>query len=151
LTAGERTKGSAPNGSMHYQNSVSSWFPPESNFDLLLSFPDSSNVNIYVLASFEVFTVLTIKDAVFWDITPCDSCMNSHFTRMYCHHHQVTTVELGAVLAVTSNWSTLWFLSPSRWRWYVPTKNWFLQELHGVMSQKTAFFIVVTVETSNLV
>jgi hypothetical protein len=39
LTAGERTKGSGPNGSMHYQNSISSWFPPESNFDLLLSFP----------------------------------------------------------------------------------------------------------------
>jgi hypothetical protein len=39
LTADERTKGSAPNGSMHYQNSISSWFPPESNFDLLLSFP----------------------------------------------------------------------------------------------------------------
>jgi hypothetical protein len=35
---------SGPNGSMHYQNSVSSWFPPESNFDLLLSFRNTWTV-----------------------------------------------------------------------------------------------------------
>jgi hypothetical protein len=33
---------------------------------------------------------------------------------------------------------------------YVPPKNRFLQESHGVISQNTAFFIVIAVKTSNL-
>jgi hypothetical protein len=47
--------------------------------------------------------------------------------------------ELGTTLAVTSNRRTL--------RRYT---KWFLQEPHGVTSQKTPFFIVTTVKTSNL-
>jgi hypothetical protein len=35
-----KTKGSGLNGSKDYPNSDSSQFPPESNFDLLLSFPN---------------------------------------------------------------------------------------------------------------
>jgi hypothetical protein len=44
--------------------------------------------------------------------------------------------ELGTTLAVTSN--------------YVPLKRRFLQEPYGVTSQKTPFFIVTAVKTSNL-
>jgi hypothetical protein len=49
--------------------------------------------------------------------------------------------ELGTI-AVTSNRSTL--------RRYSPSKRRFLQEPHGITSQKTAFFIVTTVKNSNL-
>jgi hypothetical protein len=48
--------------------------------------------------------------------------------------------ELGTTLAVTSNRRTLR---------YVPPKRRFLQEPDGVSSQKTAFFIVTAVKTSN--
>jgi hypothetical protein len=41
-------------------------------------------------------------------------------------------------------------LSPWWWRWYFPPKCWFLQEPHGVTSQRTAFFIVTTLNTTNL-
>jgi hypothetical protein len=42
------------------------------------------------------------------------------------------------------------FLSPW-WRWsQVPPKRRFLQEPHGVTTQKTPFFIVTAVKTSNL-
>jgi hypothetical protein len=34
LTADEKTEGSGPNGSKHYQNSISSQFPPESNLNV---------------------------------------------------------------------------------------------------------------------
>jgi hypothetical protein len=44
--------------------------------------------------------------------------------------------ELGTMLAATSNRR-----SP---------KHWFLQEPHGVTSQKTPFFIVTAVKTSTL-
>jgi hypothetical protein len=39
---------------------------------------------------------------------------------------------------------------PWRWRGYVLSKRRFTQDLRGVTSQKTAFFIVTAVKTSNL-
>jgi hypothetical protein len=54
--------------------------------------------------------------------------------------------DLGTTLAVTSNRRRLTlflahrFLSPWRWRRYVPPKRRFLLEPHGVTSQKTQFF-----------
>jgi hypothetical protein len=41
-------------------------------------------------------------------------------------------------------------LSPWWWRSYIPAKHRFLQEPHVVTSQKTAYFIVTAVKTSNL-
>jgi hypothetical protein len=32
---------------------------------------------------FEVFTVVTMKNAVFWDVAPIGSCRNSHFRGTY--------------------------------------------------------------------
>jgi hypothetical protein len=49
--------------------------------------------------------------------------------------------ELGTTLTVTSSRSSLRT---------VPPKRRFLQEPHSVSSQKTAFFIVTAVKTSNL-
>jgi hypothetical protein len=42
------------------------------------------------------------------------------------------------------------FLSLWWWRRYDPTKDQFFQQPHGATSQKTAFFIVTAVITSNL-
>jgi hypothetical protein len=38
-----------------------------------------------------------------------------------------------------------------RWRRYVPPKRRFTHDLHSATSQKTAFFIVTAVKTSNLI
>jgi hypothetical protein len=64
-----------------------------------------------MLCNIEVFTAVTMKNAVFWDVTPCDS--NSFW------------LLLTPFLA-------RWLLSPWRWRRYVPPKRWFSQEPHGV-------------------
>jgi hypothetical protein len=32
-----------------------------------------------VLGGFEVFTAVTMKNGVFWDVTPCGSCKNQCF------------------------------------------------------------------------
>jgi hypothetical protein len=40
-------------------------------------FPKRYKLNYYV--RFEVFTAVTMKNAVFWDVTPCDSCKNRCF------------------------------------------------------------------------
>jgi hypothetical protein len=46
--------------------------------------------------------------AAFWDVAPCGFCENRCFWGPYRLHHQVERIsELGAMLAVTSNWSTL--------------------------------------------
>jgi hypothetical protein len=37
---------------------------------------------------FEVFTAVTMDNAVFWDIKPCDSCQNRRFEGTYRLHHQ---------------------------------------------------------------
>jgi hypothetical protein len=55
--------------------------------------------------------------------------------------------ELGTTQAATSNRRTL---RRNWWRRQVPPKCRFLQEPHGVTTQKTPFFIVTAVKTSNL-
>jgi hypothetical protein len=37
---------------------------------------------------FEVFRALTMKNTIFWDVTPCGSCRNRRFGGMYRHNHQ---------------------------------------------------------------
>jgi hypothetical protein len=34
----------------------------------------------------EVFTAVTMKNAVFWDVAPCRSCVNRRFGGTYCSH-----------------------------------------------------------------
>jgi hypothetical protein len=38
--------------------------------------------------SCEVFTALTVKNAVFWGVTQCGSCKNRRFGGTYRLHHQ---------------------------------------------------------------
>jgi hypothetical protein len=42
----------------------------------------------FYLARFEVFTAVTMKNAVFWDMAPCRSCMNRRFGGIYRLHLQ---------------------------------------------------------------
>jgi hypothetical protein len=67
----------------------------------------------------EVFTAVTVKNSIFWDVTQQMFHRNAAY--------------FGLVL------STQW------WRRYIPQKHQFLQEPHGVTPQKTAFFIVISI------
>jgi hypothetical protein len=71
------------------------------------------------------------KKAVFWDVTPCRYCVNQHFGRTYRLHLQGRRKRKKIRERGTTS---------SRLTYY----------LHGVTSQKTAFFIVTAVKTSNL-
>jgi hypothetical protein len=53
---------------------------------------------------FEVLTVVTMKNAVFWTVMPCGSCENRRFAGMYCLHHQSGMNQR----ARNSNWNMLW-------------------------------------------
>jgi hypothetical protein len=77
-----------------------------------------------------------MKSVVFWDETLCGSCKNRRFGGTYRTIIRVKRIsELGTTLAVTSSpiLFTLMILAT------VPPKRRFLQESHGVTTQKTAF------------
>jgi hypothetical protein len=87
-----------------------------------------------------------IQNAVFWDVAPCRSCVNRRFGGMYRLYLQGKKIrERGTSV---SRW--LQTSLPWRWRRYVPPKCRFTQDIHRATSQKTAFFIVAAVKTSNL-
>jgi hypothetical protein len=55
------------------------------------------------IVKFQVFAAVTMKYAVFWDVTPCGSYKNSCFARMYCLHHQGGKInEVVVMLQVSS-------------------------------------------------
>jgi hypothetical protein len=92
-----------------------------------------------------------MKNAIFWDVTPCGSCNNNDISE-----ERITTIirMLRTVLRllVTANvvpsspiLITLMMVV------IVHLKHWFLQESHDATCQKTAFFIVTAVKTSDLI
>jgi hypothetical protein len=58
---------------------------------------------------FEVFTAVTMKNGVFWDVTSCGSCKNRRFAGEHSASiNRITRIgELGKTLAVISNRRTL--------------------------------------------
>jgi hypothetical protein len=57
---------------------------------------------------FEVFTAVTMKNGVYWDVTLCGSCKNRRFGELSASFIRVTRIgELRTTLAVTSNRRTL--------------------------------------------
>jgi hypothetical protein len=64
-----------------------------------------STLNYFV--RFEVVTAMTMKNVVFWDVTPCGCCMNRRFGGTYRFHHQGDKNRRGRkMLAASSNRST---------------------------------------------
>jgi hypothetical protein len=75
---------------------------------------------------FEVFTAMTMNNAIFWDVTPCRSYVNRCFEGTYRLHLQRRKIrERGTRVSRSS-------------------KRRFTQDLHGTTSQKTAFFVFLT-------
>jgi hypothetical protein len=56
-----------------------------------------------ICARFEVFTVVTMKNSVFLDVTPYGSCDNDVSEELSASFIRVTRGELGTTLAVTIN------------------------------------------------
>jgi hypothetical protein len=45
-------------------------------------------ISFWNYVRFEVFTVVTMKNGVFWNVTPCGSCKNRRFGGTWCLLHQ---------------------------------------------------------------
>jgi hypothetical protein len=84
---------------------------------------------------FEVFTAVTMKNAVFWDVAPCRSCVNRRFGGTYLLHLQSAVCSHLLSLILRSR-----IFLPWKWRRYVLPKRLFTQDRHGATSQKMVFF-----------
>jgi hypothetical protein len=71
-------------------------------------------IMILYIVRFEVFTAATMKNADFWDVALCRSCVNRRFGGMYrLHVHGRKTRELGTSVS-------RWLQSEARWRVFLP-------------------------------
>jgi hypothetical protein len=43
---------------------------------------------MFITVKFEIFTAMTMKNAVFWDVALCRSCVNRRFGGTYCFYLQ---------------------------------------------------------------
>jgi hypothetical protein len=96
-----------------------------------------------------------VKNAFFWDVTPCGSCSNRRFGIIYHFHHQSdknrrakSNVHLLLVSANVVPSSPIFVTLMMKAT--APSKYRFLQESHGVTFQKTTFFILTAVRISIL-
>jgi hypothetical protein len=55
----------------------------------------------------EVFTAVTMKDYILWDVAPCGSCKNQRFGRTCCHHLQGRKIPLARKSVSSLIFSTL--------------------------------------------
>jgi hypothetical protein len=89
--------------------------------------------------------IINKKTADFWDVAPCRSCVNRCFGGMsLAGGYQAQSASHLLTLVPRSRIFLTW-----RWRRHVPPKRRFTRDLHGAISQKSAFFIITTVKTSN--
>jgi hypothetical protein len=117
---------------------------------------------------YEVFTAVTMRNAVFWDVTPCGSFTDRRFGGTYRLHCQGGTNQRARNNVSSNKQPTIVFLRSVRRLLVtanvVPSSPILVtlmneairssetsvsQESLGVSSQKTKFFIVAAVKTSN--
>jgi hypothetical protein len=60
-------------------------------------------MNIIMNVRFEVFVAVTMKNAVFWDLTRCGSCKNLHSEKRITYNKRVDGISKVGTLAVTNN------------------------------------------------
>jgi hypothetical protein len=94
------------------------------------------------LFRFEVLTGVTKKNAVFLDVTQCCSCKNRSFGGTYRLHHQGGENQRAIFQLLVTGYiipSSL-ILSTLMLEAIHPSESRFVQELHGITSQKAAYF-----------
>jgi hypothetical protein len=90
--------------------------------------------------------LITVDIMTSENFTPTSRCL-------YIYVCYLTTLSMSKLYRECSHLFTLvprsQIFLPSRWRRYVPPKRRLTQNLHGTTSQKTTFFIVTAVKTSD--
>jgi hypothetical protein len=84
---------------------------------------------------------VTVKIDIFWDVTPCGSCSKHQVFLCSMHWLLVTAnVVISALILVTLMMEAI-----------SSSKSQFLQELHSIISQATAFLIIFCLFTMQII
>jgi hypothetical protein len=117
-----------------YNNPSKIWTSGKSQVGPYLTM-ETSQHNI----GFEVLTTIVTNNSIFWDITLCSPLKINLRSRGICYLH------LQGIMLPTSRWFLAWFILRS-WQWrrqIRPKRQLTFNELHGVISQKTEYFILI--------
>jgi hypothetical protein len=95
---------------------------------------------------------IELKNAVFWEVVPCDSYKNRRFGGPYRLHHQgdKNTSSVLQLLITVNVLPISPILVTLMMEEILSSETWVLKEPRCVTFQKTTFFIVTAVKTSNL-
>jgi hypothetical protein len=100
----------------------------------------------YFLISW-IFTEVTMKNAMSWNVTPCGSCKNRCFRgnyRLYLgRKNRRARSNVSSMLVTANAVPSSPILSPWWGRRYAPPKRLFLQKPRGVTFHETAFFCII--------
>jgi hypothetical protein len=89
-----------------------------------------------------------MKNAVFWNVAPCRSCVNRCFGGTYRLNFQAgKSVQFAAICLTLVPRSRI--ILPSRRRRYISPKRRYTLDLHGTTSQKTTVCFLIH-RTSNM-
>jgi hypothetical protein len=89
---------------------------------------------------FDVFTAVTMKNGVFWDVMPCGSCKKRRFEERRASIIRVTRLDEAGTLAVTRNRCTL-----RSYGYVVPTSPIFvILMMEALRSSETSVLIRAT-------
>jgi hypothetical protein len=95
---------------------------PTTLYTVLIFYWENKNLHV----RFEVFTAVTMKNAVFWDVAPCRYCVNRHFGGTYRLHLQGRKIcEQGTRV---SRWLQTFFKKLTSTHRNEPTASLLIQE-----------------------
>jgi hypothetical protein len=100
-----------------------------------------------ILGNYIAMILLHLKNGVFWDVTPCGFCKNQRFGVTWYLVFLRSVRRLLVTANVVPSTPILVTLMKEA---LSSVETLVLTEPHGVTSQKTQFFIVTVVKTSNL-
>jgi hypothetical protein len=108
---------------------------PKSTYSHLISYLTTAWSQIWeVEHRFEVFTAVTMQNAVYWDVTPCGSCKNRISEERMAFIIRVTRIGQLGMLAVTRNRSTLLKF----------VARWFTLMMEAIRSSETSVLTAAT-------
>jgi plasmid maintenance system killer protein len=114
---------------------------------------------LYILVNRRYKLLFNMKNGVFGDVTPCGSCRflqdgqaAARFPTGHLNLERLQRFEFGGLyILINRRYRLLFNMNNGVFGDVTPCGSCrFLQEPHGVTSQKTPFFIVTAVKTSNL-
>jgi hypothetical protein len=85
------------NGRQRIQRMIQTGLPLWKHIKILATYIEKRHIANRKLVRFEVFTAVTMKNAVIWDVAPCTSCVNRHFGGTYRLH--LPPAHAGSLLA----------------------------------------------------